>query len=325
MYGETLPGSLPPHLFPVDDGWRGDPNEFASRILSQSKSSFAFGLRTLSRPRREAMIAVYAFARTVDDITDSNAPACEKMSALNAWKCESERVYEGRAQSAIGRALEVAAPRFALPKREFLLMLEGMVMDVEGPIVGPTMNVLADYTRRVAGTVGQLSVRCFGAAASPHRDIFALALADALQLTNILRDVEEDAAIGRIYLPRELLDAHGVPADPAEIAHHPALAAVCSALGGIAREQFASARAALGHLDQKALRPALIFMGVYEGYLDRMEAAGWQSARMRPMGRWQKVARGLRYAFWLPERDPPAPSAVAGHRFPARAETPGPV
>ncbi|MEM6846700.1 MAG: squalene/phytoene synthase family protein [Pseudomonadota bacterium] len=296
-------GALPEHLLPRQHNGANDPGVFTEEVLANARSSFAFGLRTLPTVRRRAMLAVYAFARIADDIADSYAVASEKLSALDAWSEEVDRIYAGIPHSSVGHALADHVGRFDLPAREFHLMLDGMRMDVSGPILAPSLHELACYTRRVAGTIGQLSVRCFGSAASPHRDTFAFALADALQLTNILRDVAEDAANGRIYLPKELLDQFMVSADCATIASHERTPGVCAALGALARGRFAMARNALSHLQRAPLRPALIFMGVYEGYLDRIENAAWNSAHMSPMPRWEKLARGLRYAYCMPKRD----------------------
>lgn len=280
-----------------------DPKAFAAKVLASAKSSFAFGMKTLRKDRREAMTAVYAFNRIVDDIADSDAPVEEKLALLREWRTEIDRLYQAVPRSAVGQALQFAVERFALPKAEFERVIDGMEVDANGPVVAPSMAELAHYTRCVAGTVGQFSVRCFGVAPGVDREVFALALADAFQLTNILRDVEEDAAIGRLYLPRELLNAHGAGTDPATIAVDPALPSVCRSLGAVARDRFAVARDALARLDHGKLRCALIFMGVYEGYLDRMEAADWsRTAASRPMGKTEKIARGLRYAFWPPRR-----------------------
>ena len=313
--------NLPARLHPTPARSAIDPRRYAAEVLHSAGSSFAFGLKMLPRPRRDAMTAVYAFSRTVDDIADSDAPSGQKLAALDAWREEIDALFAGDPQTLIGRALEPAVRRFGLPKREFLLMLDGMGIDARGPVLAPTLVELAAYTRRVAGTVGQLSVRCFGAPSSRDCEVFALSLADALQITNILRDVEEDAARGRIYLPCELLEAHDAPADPAAIADHPRLPCVCRALGAIAKERFALARKTLARLDQARLRPALIFMGVYEGYLERMEAASWRrSVAVLSMSKGHKIARGLRYAFWFPRR-PISMTVSPSIEFPERNET----
>ena len=279
-------------------------------MVARARSSFTWGMRSLAQERREAIFAVYAFCRVVDDIADSEHLAREERLLLLAeWEGEVDAAYRGDAGSAIGRALAQAVGRFDLPREEFTLMVEGMRTDVQGPVVAPDLAELEVYTRRVAGSVGALSIRIFGARACPERDKFALALADAFQLTNILRDVEEDAAIGRVYLPREHLDAHGLcDRDPTVLiallrTDGADLAPACAALGAVARARFAEARALLPVLDRSSVRPALMMMGVYEGYLARMEAVGHQRvAHARTMPRWQKLARSLRYAYAFPPR-----------------------
>ena len=129
------------------------------------------------------------------------------------WRNEISRLYKGAPISAIGQALVDPIAIYELPEAEFVMMIEGMEMDANGPIIAPPSSELRAYTRRVAGSVGLLSMRTFGAWRGEVSHDFALALADALQITNILRDVEEDAAIGRIYLPHELLERHQVLPD----------------------------------------------------------------------------------------------------------------
>jgi len=246
----------------------------ARAVVARSGTSFAAGMAILPRERRDAMHAVYAFCREIDDIADDQGIAPdERMRRLAAWRSEIDRVYDGAPQTPTGAALLGPVRRYGLARREFLLAIEGMEMDATGPILAPSFETLFAYTRRVAGAVGMLSMPVFGAPAGETSDRFALALGDALQLTNILRDVEEDAAIGRVYLPAELLRAHGVDAGAVlaqAAAAPPFLAAVRRDLAAIARDRFAMARAALEGLDWRTVRPALLMMGVYEVYLDRL-------------------------------------------------------
>lgn len=293
-----------------------------SAIVARSRSSFTWGMRSLPKPRRDAIFAVYAFCRMADDIADSETMHAERKRALlQAWRTEIAAAYVGAPVSSIGQALRIAVDRFDLPQSEFLLMLDGMGMDVDGPVVAPSRAELFAYTRRVAGSVGALSIRIFGARDCPERDDFALALADALQLTNILRDVEEDAQIGRVYLPRDVLTAHGLPVDdPAALIQdllrgHPVIPAICAEVGQMARMRFHEARQALAALDAASVRPALMMMGVYEGYLDRMDSLGHaRHVRALTMPRWQKLARSLRYAFAPPRGTAPISPGVMGSR-----------
>ncbi|MBK0397738.1 squalene/phytoene synthase family protein [Limibaculum sp. M0105] len=252
-----------------------DPAAEVARITRAAGSSFGPGMAILPRPRREGMWALYAFSRVIDDIADEDWPIATKHELLDAWRGEIAALYAGRPVSVIGRALAGPVERYELPEAEFLLLIEGMQMDADGPVIAPPMAELRRYTRRVAGAVGMLSMRIFGAWRGDVSARFAQALGDALQLTNILRDVEEDAALGRLYLPQEMLARHGIPPRPEEAASHPALPALGAELGALARAEFDAARALVPAHDRLALAPALMMMGVYEAYLNRMAARGF--------------------------------------------------
>lgn len=273
----------------------------ARDTVKRSGTSFAAGMRILSKPRRDGMYAIYAFCREVDDIADAETDVVEKRLGLAAWRAEIDRVYRGRPEFPTGVALLEPVNAFGLDKNEFLLMIEGMEMDAEGPIVAPTMERLLAYTRRVAGAVGMLSMPVFGAPKGEASDRFAQSLGDALQLTNILRDVGEDAAIGRLYLPKELLEKHGAPMEPAPIVGAPGLPKVAEELGALARTRFADARAALGSLNWRVLRPALLMMGVYESYLKKLEDRGWDKIGSSvSISKAAKLAVSARYFFAPP-------------------------
>lgn len=248
------------------------PEAIAAEITASARTSFAAGMRILSRPRREGMWALYAFSRVIDDIADEDWNPADKHRLLDAWRDEVTALYAGRPRSAIGQALAAPVRRWDLPEDEFRALIDGMQMDADGPLVAPPMQTLRRYTRRVAGAVGLLSMRIFGAWRGAVSERFALALADAFQFTNILRDVEEDAEMGRLYLPAEALARAGIPADPTGAARHPDLPAVCAEIGAIARAEFETARSLIRGHSRRALAPALLMMGVYETYLARMEA-----------------------------------------------------
>ncbi len=274
----------------------------ARETVKRSGTSFFHAMRILPRARREAMYAVYAYCRTIDDIADGEDTVAQKRKALAGWREEIARLYEGRPTTVVALALQEPVELFELPRREFELLIEGMEMDVNGPMRAPSMEELLRYTRRVAGAVGMLSMRIFGAPRNQAADDFALNLADALQLTNILRDVAEDAEDGRLYLPHDLLHAHGIRStDPEEVVGAAHLEGVCRDLAAIARERFAETRRALKVLDPAPLRPALMMMGIYESYLDRLERTGFD--RLGPkvrLSKLEKLAISARYALAPP-------------------------
>ncbi|GGY46221.1 squalene/phytoene synthase family protein [Parvularcula lutaonensis] len=279
-----------------------DPQDEATAITQASGTSFAAGMRILGPERRAGMHALYAFSRQVDDIADGPWPAAEKHKALDAWRDEIEQVYEATPRSPIGRALLPSIQAYLLPKDEFLALIDGMAMDANGPIQAPSREELALYTRRVAGSVGVLSIRVFGAWKGEVSDRFALALGDALQLTNIMRDVEEDARIDRLYLPAELLAEHGLAgASPQAVAASAQLPSIRRRLGAEARAFYNEARSLARCHERRALRPALMMMGAYEGYLLAMERRSFRLDPSRPLlSSRQKLFRGLRYALFGP-------------------------
>ena len=267
-------------------------------VVAASGSSFYWSMRLLPRVKRDAMYAIYAFCREVDDIADGDAPAAAKLDELAAWRAEVEALFAGRPSWPTALALARPVARFDLPKAEFDAMIDGMEMDAAERMRAPTMAELERYCRCVAGAVGQLSVRVFGARGeAPERG--ALALGEALQLTNILRDLAEDTARGRLYLPRELLAQQGITSrDPDRVLAHPALPEVCGALAERARRRFEDADRLFARSDRRRLRPALVMMQVYRRTLERLVARGWQRLDQpvrlaRPERLWLAVRYGL--------------------------------
>lgn len=275
--------------------------QYAADIVTRSGTSFAAGMKILSRERREAMFAIYAFAREIDDIADEGGTHDERLAALAEWRREIARCYEGAPRTPVGLALVPAIKQFDLDQHEFEMLIEGMEMDVEGPLVGPGHERLMAYCRRVAGAVGLLSMPVFGAGRGEYEDRFALALANALQLTNILRDIEEDAEMGRVYLPHELLESHGLTTrDATEIAADPRVQDVARALGREARGWFGETQALLTHLNWREVRPALLMMGVYERYLRVMEDRDFALGEPLKLGKLTKLGIALRYLLAPP-------------------------
>ena len=243
-------------------------------MVRRSDSSFLWGMRILPKARRETMYAIYAFCREVDDVADGTEPPEVKRNHLETWRGEVAQLFAGRPNHPVTRALAEPVKRYGLPKEEFLAVIDGMEMDAREDIVAPGLAELELYCRRVAGAVGMLSIRAFGAREPAAREL-AVALGAALQLTNILRDLAEDAARGRLYLPRELLEAHGVATrDPEAVLDHPAIAEVSAELAAMAASRFARSRALLAQCDRRRLRPAVLMMQVYARILARLERRG---------------------------------------------------
>ena len=275
-------------------------------VVTRSASSFSLGMKMLPAERRKAMYAVYAFCREVDDVADAGGSTDVRLTELERWREEVLRLYQGRPTRPTTLALLSPVRTFALPQEEFLALIDGMEMDARESMRAPEMATLLLYCRRVAGTAGLLSLPIFGATELEAR-VFALSLADALQLTNILRDLLEDALRGRLYLPRETLLHHGIEPTlaPDAVLRHPAMPAVFGDLIRLARERYAEADAALSHCNRRRLQPALLMMAIYEAILDRLESAGWNPTAAaprlsKPAKLWAALTRGLLRPKWRP-------------------------
>lgn len=249
----------------------------ARAVTKAAGSSFYMGMRILPAARRNAMFAIYAFCRDVDDIADGNQPDAQKKADLEAWRDRIENLYSGdRPEDLTARALAPAIREYGLQKTDFLEVIDGMEMDTGEGMCAPSWDRLQLYCDRVAGAVGLLSIRVFGDA-SEDAQRFAIALGTALQLTNILRDLRDDARMGRLYLPAEQLAAAGIEArTPDAVLASPNLPHVCNAIAQIAMERYAEAAAALRVCNRRALRPAVVMMEIYRRTLERMTAAGWR-------------------------------------------------
>jgi len=198
---------------------------------------------------------------------------------------------------AVTRVLALAIPRFQLRAEDFIAVIDGMQTDAETVIVAPDMAALDLYCDQVASAVGRLSVRAFGDT-SAAADRVAYSLGRALQLTNILRDIKEDAERGRIYLPREYLDDAGVPADPATIVGAPGLPAVCARLAERAHGYFRDASAVMELCNRTAMKPARIMAATYDSLLSALERRGWRRLdEPVSLPKWKKLWIACRYGL----------------------------
>jgi squalene synthase HpnD len=262
-----------------------------------SGSSFYAAMRIMPKAQREAMFEIYSFCRLVDDIADDGGPKDLRLNQLQRWRSDIGALYAGTAPPHL-RALARCVSEFNLQREDFIAVIDGMEMDVVADIRAPDFATLDLYCDRVASAVGRLSVRVFGMEKEAG---LALAhhLGCALQLTNILRDIDEDGAIGRLYLPREALADAGISTnDPATALASPAIGQACAPVVARAQKHFAEAEAIMARSPRRAVKTPRIMAAAYRIYLDRMIARGWQMPRERVrLNRWQFLWILLRYAI----------------------------
>ncbi len=253
-------------------------SEATARVASGS--SFYAGMRILPKDRREAMFDVYGFCRIVDDIADGDACKDDPVGAMNRWRADIDALYEGHDP---GQAAFLAphVARYGLKREDFLAVIDGMEMDLRGPVVAPDAATLDLYCDRVASAVGRLSVRVFGMEEKPGIDL-AHHLGRALQLTNIVRDVDEDAGLGRLYLPREyLLEAGMSDLTPQAVLAHPGLAKVCTRLLQQARDHYEAATRIMDASPRAAVKAPRLMASAYSDVLRRLDARGFAPPRQR--------------------------------------------
>jgi phytoene synthase len=257
-------------------------------------------MRLLPAPEREAMFAIYAFSRAVDDIADEAGPTREeRLSELDAWRRDIDGAYAGATPRRTAFLVPIIR-RYGLRKEDLLDLVDGMQMDVVEDIRAPDLAKLDCYCDRVASAVGRLSIMVFGMEEGPGFEL-AHHLGRALQLTNILRDLDEDAAAGRLYLPRELLDAAGIrSSDPVAVIGSPDIGKACSALAATAREHYHGAERVFASRPRGNLRAPRLMGAVYSGILDKMESQGWAPPRKRVrLSRARLLAIALRHGLFV--------------------------
>ncbi len=262
-----------------------------------SGSSFYAAMRILPAEQRQAMFQIYSFCRHVDDIADSDGPRDERLAALQQWRDDIDALYRGQPPARLADYV-ASVKRFDLQRADFLAIVDGMEMDVPQDIRAPDLATLDLYCDRVASAVGRLSVRVFGLREDDGIEL-AHHLGRALQLTNILRDIDEDAGLGRLYLPRELLHEAGITeTNPLDVADDPRLPDVCAPLVERARMHFAKSDDIMARNPRRIVRAPRIMSKYYSSILQRLIARGFAPPRdpVR-VSKVTKLAIVLRYAF----------------------------
>ena len=276
---------------------------YAKATVKGAHSSFYWAMRLLPLEKRNAMYAIYAFCRVVDDIADNPGEIADKRARLQHWRTEIANTCDDQPSGPITQALAAARARFGLHKEALLAIIDGMEMDVgngdgEAQVRIEDLEQLLLYCDRVAGAVGRLSNQVFGLE-SGRGDRLAESLGRALQLTNILRDLKEDASRNRLYLPLDILKRHGIEeTEPAAVLGSAKLPAVCAEIAEIAEKNFSDAESLMGGLKRSQIRPVIIMKDIYKPVLRKLIRGGWKdldkSVRLSRLARiWIVIRSGL--------------------------------
>lgn len=271
-----------------------------NRIVKKSGSSFFWSMRLLPRAKREAMYTIYAFCRHIDDIVDGDLPVKEKQDLINAWREEIDNIYDKKVPATeIGRKIYKNCMRFKLPKEEFIKLIDSISMDLPKPLQAPKLEDFLKYCRGVAGVPGNLSLRIFGCEDENLIEELATSLGNALQITNILRDVKEDAQANRLYIPKEYLKKAEITSKkPSEVLVNKNLSVAREELAKMASEDYARANQIIPFLDKDTARPVKAIAAIYKKYFDIMQNRGWEIVSPKPqISRFNKLSLALRAYF----------------------------
>jgi len=250
-----------------------DPHAYCQNIAAQRGSSFYYSFLFLPEERRRAITALYAFCREVDDVVDDCSDPATARATLAWWRQELAAAFHGTPQHPVARALAEIAPRFNLAEAQLAEIIDGMQMDLEYNRY-PSFEVLRQYCHRVAGVVGLLSAEIFGFQ-DPRTREYATDLGLAFQLTNIIRDVGEDARRDRIYLPLDEIERHGVSvADISASRETDNFRRLIEFQIERALGYYRDAFAKLPAIDRRAQRAGIIMAAIYRALLDEIQRDG---------------------------------------------------
>ena len=256
------------------------PDEYCQQRAASSGSSFYYSFLFLPPNRRRAITALYAYCREVDDVVDECEDAQIAATKLAWWRLELERLYAGQPEHPVTRALLPILSEFNLPQEQLLEIIDGMEMDLQQARYAD-FTALSLYCYRVASVVGLLAAKIFGYTDRKTQK-YAHDLGMAFQLTNIIRDVGEDARRGRIYLPQDELQRFEVPvADILNARQTDNFRRLMEFQIERAEHYYTQAMSELPAADRKAQLPGLVMAAIYRALLDEIKRDGCQVLRQR--------------------------------------------
>jgi 15-cis-phytoene synthase len=256
------------------------PDQYCQDKAAKSGSSFYYSFRFLPPERRRAITALYAFCREVDDIADDVADVNVARAKLGWWRAEVANLFAGHPTHPVTKALQPATQQFGIDQMRLGEIIDGMEMDLTRHRYAD-FDALKLYCHRVAGVVGQLSASIFGYT-NPKTLDYAENLGLAFQMTNIIRDVGEDARRDRIYLPQNELQQFGVSvADLLDCKQTPAFEKLMAYQTERAKSLYSAAFQALSLEDRRSQRPGLIMSAIYRTLLDELERDGFKVLNQR--------------------------------------------
>ena len=255
-----------------------------SKVKKKDGHTVFWGMQFLPKAKRQALYTLFAFVRHLEDVMESPIDVAEKKEILTMWRQELDNIFDKKVPATdIGRCIYKNCMRFKLPKSEFINLLDSIAANVDSPLQAPSLKQLTGYCRGVSGMVGSLALRVFGCRDEKVIKELSTSLGTALQITNILRDVKEDAQNNRLYIPIELLEKSNITAtDPKIVVTDKNLFYAREQLAKIAADNYDKAYKILGSLDRTTARPLHLMADLYKRCFDIMEQRGWEIISPKP-------------------------------------------
>lgn len=267
-------------------------------IAKYPKSSFYWGMKILERKKRDAMFTIYAFCKEIDNIGDKAIEQKRKKMQLKSWRKEINKIYKDKTKLKLGKSLKNYIEQYKLKKEFFIEIIKGVEMDINNQMIAPTKNIFNLYCYRVAGAVGLLCLNIFGENNKNSRS-FGVVLANAFQITNILRDIKEDSLMGRLYIPKEILQKAGIKEnDIKQIIKNKKFPIACKLLAQVAESNFKIAEKKLKQCNENKLKSAILMMQTYKLLLKKLKKEGWKNiGRKVYLTKLEKITLFLKVSF----------------------------
>ncbi len=270
------------------------------KLVRKSQATLFWCMQSLPKAQREAIYTLYAFCRHIDNVIDGHLLDKEKKEVLKAWEQELENIYDKKVPATdIGRKIYKNCMRFKIRREDFSEILNCALLDFPQPLQAPDYNTFYRYCHGSSEIPAYLTLHIIGGMEEEKMRELAQNFGRAMQLTNILKDVKEDALAGHLYAPKELLNQAGImTSDPIAAVTDKNLIAVREQLAKMAACSFDKAFSLMEGGDKKKTRPLRFVLHIYKRYFDIMQNRGWEIMSPKPaIGKMDKLAIAIDTIF----------------------------
>ncbi len=259
-------------------------NNIKKTIHGKASTTLSLSLHFLDKPKREALYTLFAWAKHLEEVAESSLTDKEKKMIMDGWRQELDNIFDKKVPvSEIGRQIYKNCLRFKLPKAEFINTLESISQNISQPWQAPSLKQFNGYCRGFGGIAGSLSLRVFGCNDEKIISNLSSSMGKALQITNILRNIKEDASNNRLFIPQEMLAKAEINStDPQSVLVNKNLVIARKELAQIAEENYQKAYSIISGLDKKTSKPLLLILDTYKKYFDIMNNRGWEIISPKP-------------------------------------------